>query len=519
MTMLLTWSGVYAQQAGDTVRLQVNPAAQLLALLYDVYSRQGVLLADVPLPEHVVSSLSYHQTTGAYRQAQAGRKQQDISLRIKGFAESHNIRYFGSFQVDKTYTQSLVWNIGYQTMEDGQMSDPHYLAVARPGNGIQQTYTLQGGVLFPWAKRWRTALMADYTLFDKYRVDYDPRVEIVFAQPGIRAVLGYHLGQHRFTAGAGYRYTVVAQNSEYSNNNQNKPANYDLYIRWMAGYGNLENAPSINTKVRSRHVPLMLGYAWIRSNRHVVADMTWTTSNTRSFRSSTDSSPDDATDDNIFARYRQTQWDGQLSVFHPAADGQRWNGYIKMDYTRGNNNLPSRGGKTYSANKTKVEAQVVMARYQHRQVVREVGLRTQLVQFQQRDALSQTSLQVARLTTQLFYSWTTPLGDKVQLTPYLSAGMVNSIQVQAHQGVLSTLTQIAETDYASKTQLAFYEQVVQHDIDFFSQQAWVGEAAGTIRFLQTGRFDTAIRFSEKVVAAPSLNQYRWNTQISLMLNY
>ncbi|MGS2765061.1 DUF6850 family outer membrane beta-barrel protein [Sinomicrobium sp. M5D2P9] len=487
--------------------------------VYSVYTKTGSLLRYVPVKEYTASSLYYKNTTGNFRQGQAPNIRHDIGMNTNGFFRGKNVTYYGEIDLYKTYIHDLSWNLSYQDLEDGMMADPHYFAVSRPGNWSNQTFHLTGGIIFPvLGEKVLASTEVNFDVYNKFRSNMDPRPEITYSELNFKSTIAYEIAKyHRINFGGSYGYFYVNNDITFNNSDINTPYYYSSFVRWITGYGTMIGAFRDDSKRRNRQWSTLFNYLFDNSATKVLAGLNYRKSITHTYKSN-QSNPNKEED--VMATLNSETLSGQFTYLNY----QNINKVYKIQWSallnNGSNFLTSKGGKNYQSKKIKSSLGASMIEFkQNSDVNYDTGISLSYLMTDQKDALASTAIKNAFLQASYYLRKDYRLHRKLLLIPSVRIAYQQNIQHTFINGNTTYLESIREDDYAGLALKTYYEEVVYYDNMILSQNSLYGDLGIDLRFLQLNNFNLTLRLREQVSTGLSSSSQRWQTNISVILDY
>ncbi|PKD18410.1 hypothetical protein APR41_04465 [Salegentibacter salinarum] len=482
-------------------------------------------MACVPLKDYTASTLYYHFEEGALKQGGEPQGVQDFGLKTQGiYRTGMGITFFGDLLVKKTYYRDLAWNLSYMMPKKGMMPDPHYFGVSKPGNWSNQHYELNGGVVIPVNQGWNLALETNYNLFNKYRVNLDPRPKITYNKLTLGANLSYNITKnHRFNMGYAFEQAAIINNINFSNNNQNEAVNYDIYIKWIAGYGSLMNVFEEDIKRKNKAQNFSLGYTFQNSSHQLLVTANLKRGENITFKEDVDDRVDN--ENSYFATFEPEAF--QLDIM-----GLKYKGkgkLIKAEYTYhrnlGENFLTAKGGKTYSNSLDEH-----MLSYSHIQqdaqgsTKNEYGLKFQYWESSQQDALAVTRSDFKNGEIHFYGQKVVFETKKIKLRPQLRTSIIFNIEENLENGNSQYLENIDEYDYMGFSLRDYYNQVIMPDLQLVSSTRINLEAGAYLDFISRQNLQSILNLKIGYLSSLESDNYHANNQrlytsLSLILNY
>ncbi len=513
--LALTLSGLYAQDRKTPGTAHDNV---FYPEVYEVYKNIGVQMKYVPVGDYTASSLYYRNTAGDLRQGQEAESVQHVGISTRGLYRGKKIMFFGGIDIRKEYMDDQGWGLSYGGLRDGVMEDPHYLAVARPANWSNQYYELGGGFTLPViADRLDVSLEAEYDAFNKYRTDLDPRTEVTYNRLHFKTTVGYtFLEKHQLSAGGALGYFHVSNSAKFNNNGANIPYNYDRYIRWVTGYGTMANSASHAIKRRNTHWSVVAGYSYQDTGWRLLCQFRYSGSRTDTFK---DNSDDRYASENIYGIYHTDEMENNLMLLRFPDQDRAFKVHLSGIRRQGDNFLTAKDGKNYTMEQTKLGLGASLIRYRDTRIRYDTGMTLTYLGVQQQDRLSQTATDNSLLHAQLYFLKDYILNNSMILTPGIKGGYRHTLDNMLANGSASYLGHITESDYAGLALKRFYEDVVYHDHEIWSQNVWLAGAGVDLRFRKIRNFDLTLRIRTEVQQAVQTGMRRWTTGIAVVLDY
>ncbi|WP_340063994.1 DUF6850 family outer membrane beta-barrel protein [Ascidiimonas aurantiaca] len=322
-----------------------------------IFSETPNNLPFIPVRDYTASSLSYKKTDGLFKLGAEPEAIKTFGVSTEGiYRDSLGLLFFGDFSIEKTYYDRLRWNLSYTLPDEGIMPDPHYFGVSKPGDWSNQRYRVTGGILYPVPNKPLTLLArVAYTLENRFRTNLDPRPKITYNDLEFTAGANYEITKGHFVkAHFFYGYTNVDNEITFSNNEQNQIANFDIYVRWVAGYGSLISPFSNNTQRNHTTYGGSIGYAYSTYKNRILIDASIRNREQITFRNNSVEDEDDPA--NFFGTYEPVEFQVQSTWFHFINDHSLWRAQVEAFYMEGSNFLTSKAGKTYAAERSRIRA-------------------------------------------------------------------------------------------------------------------------------------------------------------------
>jgi|GEM_PF-2330135 len=444
--------------------------------------------------DYTASSLYYEYEDGKYKQGAAPETLKNYGIKTNGLYRSKKgLTFFGNFAIEKSYYNNLKWNLSYELPNKGLMPDPHYFIVSKGANWNNQKYDLNGGFLVPFEEKWEWMLEIDYHLFNKYRTDYDPRPKITFNSLGFTSGASFQITNNQFIKfGGGVGYSHISNEVSYSNRNQNIPANYDIYVRWMAGYGSISNTMALSTMRRNKWTKLYLGHTYKNNNWTVMTDLIYKKEKNITYLSNEIKNYNDYS--NYFAKFSpETISATILSVYELSQ--QR---HIKFKLTGNrmlaNNFWYTKGGKTYAAEQSELNFEVGYLNQLESGANTDVGVFLTLWNVIQNDALSTTYSAYTNLEFGGHLMHSFKVGENLLISPIFKSHFRMNMNSEYKQGNANYLANVAENDYAGLTLQEYYNEVVMPDNELYTHNGLDVSLGTQINFKASERVNTQLSF-------------------------
>ncbi len=489
------------------------------------YSINPVSMAEVPLKDFTASTLYYNFEEGRLKQGGEPTAIHDFGLKTEGiFRKENGVLFFGDLLVKKTYYRDLAWNLSYMMPEKGIMPDPHYFGVSKPGNWSNQHYELSGGIVVPIKDRWNFALATSYRLFNKYRVDLDPRPKLTYNNLKIGANIGYDFTvNHSLNIGYAYHYEDIANAISYSNKYYNVPVNYDIYVKWIAGYGSLINAFNNSIKRKNNAHHLSMGYTFQRGNDRLLVTANLERKEQLTYRENLDTTED--IESSYFGTYKPLEFNLRIMGLKNLGKGNHIKGEYMYTNRGGDNFLFSKSGKTYSATLTEHKLSFSQIQQDTNSLTdHEFGMELSYWETSQRDALAVTRSNLKNIEVELYGQKVIYKNQKIRIRPHFKTCLMFNFEENLENENSQYLENIDEYDYMGFSLRNYYNQVITPDHQLFSTSRLKIEAGSYIDFI--GNENIRTLFNLKVgyfSAIEDVNYFgssnRISTSLSLILNY
>ncbi|MDW7693853.1 hypothetical protein R9C00_03770 [Flammeovirgaceae bacterium SG7u.111] len=508
---MLTSSWLYAKPISDTLR--ITPNQLFFQDILSSYQSAGYTLSFIPVKDYSFSNLYYKIERGSLKKGQEPLQEQRIGIKSDGLRRNEKVNYFGGFHIYKTYIDQVAWNLSYLSLDDGMIDDPLYFVVSKPASWNNQTYEFTGGVDFPLNKKITITLGSDLNYSNKYRTEYDPRASITYNNLLFEGVATYHRRHNHFSLGTSYGYSHVRNNIGFSNLDKNRPSNYDIYVKWMIGYGNLQNPTGKGTNRKRKLHSVSLGYNFIKDDRHLLINTVYSNAKNITYNAAISKE-----DEDIMGRYASNSLSYNLTFLRFINSHKTVKIGIDTYILSGKNHLNTKGGKTYEASKQKIILSSSVNKLR-KGLNQSFGVSFNFLNTIQRDALSSTTVQLTRLHAELYAQKEFKPFAKVICLPSLTFGYQQNIQNKLVDGNDGYLKTIEDDDYAGLSLKDFYDNVVYHDLYINSLNPITGSLGCTISFLNSETFNTSIKIDEYVQAAFSEELFRFTTNFSIILDF
>ncbi|MCR8668470.1 hypothetical protein NO995_12320 [Aestuariibaculum sp. M13] len=420
------------------------------------------------IKDYTASVLYFKTESGDLKDGRTSETINNFGLKTQGVYRNKNgVLFFGDISISKEFYKNLKWNLSYDLPENGVMSDPHYFGVSKGGNWSNQEYDINGGFILPVSSKIKLLLNTNYTLFNKYRIGLDPRPEITYNNLDVNLGLSYKLAEkHHIKASFAYGYTHVDNEIKFSNNDKNLPANYDIYVRWMSGYGSLSSPFKNSTQRRITEYQAHLGYTFQTENLTIMADALYKAADQLTYRNNGVVNKDDTS--NYFASYKPESFSVNVLGLYKITPLKQIKFNVSGDFSSGDNFWYAKGGKTYSAQENALKAGLSYLNFSSEKIFWDMGLSTKIWSVEQRDALATTSSNYTNLDFQPYIMRSFAVSDNMALSPFFKSTLRLNLDELYIQGNTSDLENIQENDFAAYAQRDFYSEVIIPNHELYS---------------------------------------------------
>ncbi len=481
----------------------------------------------LPIKNYTSPSVYYQYTDGEFKQGGAPEISYNFGVNTTGiYRNKKDFLFFGKISVEKIYEKQVRWNLSYAQPEDGLMPDPNYLAVSKAGNWNNQQYLINGGVFIPVIKRLHFLLKTDYQLNKDYRTEYDPRPKITYNQLAFHSGLNYDLSQKsHLKIGATYGYTHITNDIDFSNRNKHTPVHYDIYIKWIAGYGSLINPYKEDIMRRFTRRGINIGYAYTGEKNLIFADYSYLNKKQVSYRSK--AVIDYSNPSQYFSIYKPKIHTIHLTGIRRLPDRRLLKIEFETEHFKGNNFLESKKGKNFVAEMHQAGINLSYAEQSVGGYIPfDLGTSAQIKQVKQQDALSKTLSNIQNINVNFHALRSFNINKKWSVSPFFSTGLSYNIHSKFTNGQENYLAHIAEDDYAGLTLKNYYRQLIYPDNEWFSSNK-IDESIGTIfRFVSSKKWQTFFRIQvglkqplEKLKYFEKNKPNQFNLRFSLSVYY
>ncbi|WP_461532103.1 DUF6850 family outer membrane beta-barrel protein [Sinomicrobium sp.] len=443
---------------------------------------------------YTASSLYFVFEDGLYKQGGEPETIKQFGIKTNGlYKNKKGLTFFGSFAVEKSFYNNLKWNLSYELPVKGLMPDPHYFLVSKGAKWNNQNYGLDGGVLVPLTKRWEWMIKVDYSLFNKYRTDYDPRPKVTFNSLGFTSGVSYQFADRHFVKiGGEMGYSHIDNEVNFSNNNHNIPGNYDIYVRWMSGYGSLTNTVSSSTMRRNKWTSWYVGHAYKAVGWTLLTDFTYRKDKNITYVRGAVKDYKDRS--NYFARYTpETISATVLGIVDLARES-----FLKFKLSgsamSANNMWYSKGGKTYVAKCDEINLNIGYLKPLSLNASLDAGVFLTYWDLNQRDALSTTYSRYSNMEIGGHVMRSFELGKNMLVSPIVKSRFRLNTDAEFAQGNTDYLNNIGANDFAGYTLRGFYDEVVYPDYELFSNNELDISIGTLLRFKTSARVNTQFNF-------------------------
>lgn len=444
-----------------------------------------------PVKDHTASVLSYKHEAGGYKPGAIPETLQRIGLETSGiFRNEKGILFFGDLSVEKSFYDDLKWNLSYQVPEQGLMEDPHYFGVSEGAKWDNQNFDLSGGMLLPVMGNLHFLAKADYNLFNKYRTNLDPRPKIIYDEMKLQGGFNFELTeQHHFKISAEYGYAHVENEVKFSNNEKNLPANYDTYVKWIAGYGSLVSPFKNTTRRKHEQRGLNLGYTFSSHKTLFFADLSFLQKEQITYRSGAVEDEKDPSE--YFAVYYPETLNITLSAIRFLKEEHLLRTKITLEAYKAHNFLTSKGGKNYAANRKQLEAEVAYINQLNNGFTNlDTGFSLRLWQVEQQDALAMTRSDLTNLEIGFYGLKSWKSGEKFIFTPFAHFKFTSPIHSEFTNGNENYLENIGQNDFSGLALRTYYNEVIYPDFEYFTTENMELSAGTSFNFISAQKFSS-----------------------------
>ena len=478
------------------------------------------------LKNYTASSLYFELEDGDYKDGRTPETIYNFGLATQGiYKNKKNLLFFGDISIAKTFYKNLKWNLSYQLPERGIMNDPHYFGVPKAGDWNNQEYNINGGFIIPLTKKISLLTKVQYCLSNKYRTKLDPRPEIIYNNLNFNVGGSYNLNKtHHLKAAFSYGYTHVNNDITFSNNNKNTPSNYDIYVKWFAGYGSLSSPFKNSTQRRMTHSKINLGYSFTNKAINLMADVEYSNNNQITYKNSGIINSHDKS--NYLATYTPKKIETNLLLIYQLETYKTLKININGYTENADNFWESKGGKSYSSNQNNISAAIAYLKTYSNNRFLDLGLTTGLYEIKQHDALAKTTSNYTNINIQSYILRAFPLSKTVTLSPYFKNTVKFNLSNTYIQGNKNDFNNIKENDFAGYVQRDFYNEVIIPNTELYSTNQ-LHLNLGTLIQLSTKKVYNINLKAEGGINLPlqqmqhfkNQNPSRFNAIASLTLNY
>ncbi len=491
--------------------------ARFFNALIDGDKGRAIHLAYLPIKDYTASSIYFLHTGGSLRQGQEGASVRHIGLDTHGLRRHKKTTYYGKLNFYKEFVSDLAWNLSYQGIEDGIMPDPHYFAVSKPADWDNQHYQIQAGLIAPVTRGISVNLDFGFKLFDKHRTGYDPRPKVSFNQLQGKLLLDIKLAAGtNFYLGGGHGYFDVTNSKGFSNPDGQRPANYQTYLKWMAGYGTLVNPSNGETERHNKGQTMTVGLMRRQDKYYLLGGLYWDQSKTGTYKGKNTSLTKD--DHPVYADFNIRKISSELLYNRFCAPYQQWRLRLCTAHKNGDNYLYSKKGRNYEHSITKIDLRAATVKHRSKAIAIDAGLGMKYLLARQIDALSRTSIRMGSLTGTVY------AGKEFQLANRLLGVLVEMEYKQntgsrLRNGNEAYLKNVKETDYTGLSLNDFYTDVVYRDYRLLSQNNIGLNIQLYLQMAKTKGFSTTIKLNQDYQSNSGLDRSRWTTALSVVLGY
>ena len=456
----------FSQQNKDSLK---NPVTQIfMQSVVEDLNNFPLNYQYYAVKDYTASSLYFKTEDGNYKDGRAPETINNFGLNTQGvYRNKKGVIFFGDISIEKIYYKNLKWNLSYQLPENGIMEDPHYFGVSKGGDWNNQHYNLNGGFIIPVNSKISLLVNAKYQLYNKYRVDLDPRAQITYNTLNLNVGLGYSINaRHHLKASLLYGYTHVDNAITFSNNFQNSPVNYDIYVKWLSGYGSFSSPFKNSTQRRMKHYITTLGYSFTTEKLTVLADVKYEKNNQITYRNNNVQDVKDR--GNYFATYEPYTIEFNSVFLYKKSELKHLKFNIRGYSKSGDNYLESKQGKSYSVSEKNVLFSLAYLKFKNNKDYWDMGISTEVNSANQFDALATTTSNYTNLEISNYLLRSFPISNTVAISPYLKSAVRFNLSNKFIQGNKQYLESIEENDFPGLAQRDFYSEVIIPNNELFT---------------------------------------------------
>ena len=455
----------FSQEKTDSL---YNPVNQFFAKrLFEAYQANATNLAHLPLKDFTASSIFLNHDEGTFQDGRTPENITEFGVHTSGLYRSkNNLLFFGNLSFKKSYYKNLKWNLSYQLPYRGLMQDPHYFGVSKGASWNNQNYDLNGGMLLPLNSKLNLLLETDYHLFNKYRTNLDPRAQLTSNALNFKAGLSYQVHPaHALNASFNYGYQHIDNDINYSNREQNIPANYDIYVKWISGLGSTSSPFNNTTKRRSTNYQARIGHLYKTNALQIATDFNYKKTELITYRNNGVEDTDDPSE--YFATYTPKTYELRSTALLHLNTEKKMLLELNAVHTTADNFWQSKGGKTYAAATTSAKGSFHMLRSNSKNDFWDYGGDLEWWHVDQNDALAATSLEYTYLEIGGYLLRSFELSNQTALAPYIKPNLQLNLNSAYFQGNAGDLIDLAENDFAGLTQKALYDEVIHPNAEYY----------------------------------------------------
>jgi len=420
------------------------------------------------LKNYTASSLYFKTESGSYKDGRTPEAIYDFGLKTQGlYKNKKNILFFGNISIAKNYYKNLKWNLSYELPELGLMEDPHYFGVSKGGNWNNQQYDIQGGCIIPMGTKFNVLTKVLYKLSNLYRVELDPRPEITYNNLNFNMGLSYNLSKnHHLKGSINYGYTHIDNGIDYSNSNKNNPSYYDIYVKWLNGYGSISSPFKNSTQRIMKHKKVNIGYSFSNNQFHLMTDIEYSTNNQITYENK--EIIDHKDESKYLAIYKPHKIETNILLIYQTENSKSFKLNINGFSEQGENFWMSKNGKSYSSKHNNLSIDIAYLKLYNNAHFWDIGFATNLWQVNQYDALATTTSNYTNLDLEDYILYSFPLSKTVAFSPYLKNKFRFNVAHKFIQGNKEDFDTIAENDFAAYVQRDFYNEVIIPNAELYS---------------------------------------------------
>ena len=455
----------FAQDKTDSL---YNPINQFFAeRLFEAYQVNATNLIHIPLKDFTASSIFLNHNKGPFQEGRTPKTITEFGVRTSGLYRSkNNLLFFGNLSFKKSYYEDLKWNLSYQLPYRGLMPDPHYFGVSKGASWNNQNYDLNGGMLIPLISKLNILLEADYHVFNKYRTNLDPRAELTSNALNFKTGISYQI-HHSNTLNLSFKYGYqhIDNAINYSNGEQNIPANYDIYVKWISGLGSISSPFKNTTQRRSTTYQARIGHFYKTDEIQIATDFNFGKTERITYRNN--GVEDTADPSEYFATYTPKTFELRTTTLLNLSAQKKMMFHLSAMHTTAENVWQSKGGKTYAAASTSVKGSINMLHYNKVNNFWDYGGVFEWWQVDQNDALAATSMDYTYLEIGGYLQRSFELSAQTALAPYIKPNLQLNLNAAYAQGNAADLINLGENDFAGLTQKALYDEVILPNAEYY----------------------------------------------------
>ena len=514
----------FSQQNKDSLK---NPVTQFfMQSLVEDLNHFPLNYQHYTIKDYTASSLYFKTEDGTFKDGRTPETINNYGLNTQGvFRTKKGTIFFGNISIEKIYYKNLKWNLSYQLPENGIMEDPHYFGVSKGGDWNNQHYHLNGGFLIPVNSKISLMLHSKYKLFNKYRTDLDPRLDIRYNELNFNAGISYAINtKHHLKTSFLYGYSHVDNSISFSNTFQNSPFNYNIYVKWLSGYGSFSSPFKNSTQRRTKYYTGTLGYSFTTDNLSIMSDIKYVKNNQITYRNNGVQDINDRS--NYFATYKPNSLEFSNLMLYKITELKHLKLKLNGVTKKGENYLEAKQGKSYSASENNLLMSFAYLKFKENNTFWDIGITTTISDINQFDALATTKFNYTNFEISNYLLYSFPISKKTHLNPFINSSLRLNLSNKYIQGNSEYFENIQENDYASLAQRDFYTDVILPNTELFTVSQLHLKTGSSIQIETKHKYNLILSIKggtyfplEKSKNFNSLNSNRFEAFLGLTITY